>query len=99
MKFVIHARYVDDQERLARFRAAHRAYAKAQLEAGKLLLAGPMTDGSGALFIYEGEAQEDIVALLAADPFSTSGSFASVDIRPWTLLGINHERLRAPPGT
>ena len=94
MKFVVHATYVADPDRLAKLRPAHRQHAKGLVDTNALLLAGPMADGSGALFIYESETREGVEKLIASDPFSAAGCFASVQIWPWVLLGINHDRLQ-----
>ena len=58
----------------------------AQLSAaGRLATAGPFTDGSCGLFIYQADslaAAEDIVA---ADPYQVGGAFASYKLSPWEV--------------
>jgi uncharacterized protein YciI len=55
MKFVNYTKYIPDQDKIAALRPAHREYAKDLMAREKLAAAGPFTDGSGALFIYEAE--------------------------------------------
>jgi uncharacterized protein YciI len=54
-------------------RPAHAEYL-AELEAdGLLVLCGPYTDGSGALFLMRSETEEDCLRIFDADPFWKSG--------------------------
>ena len=89
MKFVVYARYIDDAVKIEASRPAHRQYARDLAASGKLVAAGPFTDGSGALFIYDVDSREEVDALVKADPFATSGAFARCEIKPWQLLGAN----------
>ncbi|MBI4694121.1 MAG: hypothetical protein HY749_08870 [Gammaproteobacteria bacterium] len=86
MKFVNHARYAADAGKIAATRPAHRDYLGTLLASGQLLLAGPFTDDSGALFVYEAETLEAARALVAADPFAQAGVFEHCDIKPWKLV-------------
>jgi uncharacterized protein YciI len=35
------------------------------------------------MIIFEGESEDDILALLAKDPYSMAGLFESVSVKPW----------------
>ena len=35
------------------------------------------------MIIFEGESEDDILALLAKDPYSMAGLLDSVSVRPW----------------
>nr|MBA3380222.1 hypothetical protein [Chloroflexia bacterium] len=52
----------------------------------KLLMAGPFADESGGLIIFEAEDEAEVGEIMANDPFTTEGVFATTEIRPWTLV-------------
>jgi uncharacterized protein YciI len=93
MKFVNYTRYIPHQDKIAALRPAHREYAKDLMAREKLAAAGPFTDGSGALFIYEAETLQEAELLAAEDPFSKGGAFASCTVARWQILGANHRLL------
>jgi uncharacterized protein YciI len=49
---------------------------------GRIILAGPFADWTGALLIVRGEVPE-VAATFAADPFVTEGVFGPPRVRPW----------------
>lgn len=67
-------------------RPAHREYLREQVAQGKLLMAGPFADESGGLIIFEAEDDAEVGEIMANDPFTTEGVFATTEIRPWTLV-------------
>ena len=67
-------------------RPAHRAYLEEQLDRGNLVQSGPFSDDSGALLIYEADSQESLQAILANDPYWTSGSLSDVIVKEWTIV-------------
>ncbi len=79
-----------DRARRDETRPAHRDYLKSLLERGKLYGAGPFTDDSGALIIYEAADQREAESLLANDPYTKAeGVVASAMIREWgRVLGV-----------
>jgi uncharacterized protein YciI len=83
MKFASHIQYADDPATANELRPRHRAYLSGLFEQGKLILAGPFTDSSGALFIHEAADAAEVQELIEADPFAVGGMFATVDTRPW----------------
>lgn len=89
MKFVNHVNYVSDAMKVSSARPAHRQYADGLMESGKLVAAGPFSDGSGALLIYETDSYDEARDLILNDPFAIEGAIQSYDIRPWTILGVN----------
>ena len=74
------------QEARERHRAEHRTYLKAQADAGSLLMAGPFDDVSGGLIVIEAESIDEVQAIMDADPFTTGGVFASMEIKPFTVV-------------
>lgn len=75
--------YVQNSERVAAARPAHRAYLTQLLDAGQLAYAGPFEDGSGALIVYECATREEAEALIAADPFAAAGVFHRHTLKVW----------------
>ena len=96
MRFVNHVRYAADAAKIAATRPAHREYLGTLLASGQLLLAGPFTDDSGALFVYEAESLDAARALVAADPFAQAGVFAHCDLKPWKLVFSAPDGLMPP---
>ena len=91
MKIVNYAAYVESQDKVAALRPAHREYMSQLLAEGKLVVGGPFTDGSGALFIYETESVAAAEAIVAADPYQVGGAFASYQLKPWEIVKSNAE--------
>ncbi len=91
MKFVNHVTYCEDQDKVSALRPEHRKYASHLMNEGKLVAAGPFTDGRGALFIYEADSLEEAQDLFANDPFTIGGAIVRHDIRSWKVLGVNSD--------
>ena len=98
MKFANYIRYVEDQDSIAVIRPTHRAYLHGLLERGQLAAAGPFTDGSGALFIYEADSIDTARGLAEADPYTLGGVIKQQTITPWTLVYSNTDLLKQPAG-
>ena len=88
MKWAADIAYIPDAAKVAEHRPAHRVYLTALIEQGKLAVAGPFLDDSGAFIVYEAADAAAAEALLKADPFCTAGIFVTWTIRPWkTVFG------------
>jgi uncharacterized protein len=84
MKFVHLCHYIDDLDRVAELRPAHRQY-MAQLDSqNKLWAAGPFADGTGALFIYEAPDQQAAEEIFHADPYFTGRVLAISNLTAWS---------------
>jgi uncharacterized protein YciI len=94
MKYLGYAAYTTDAAKIAAHRPAHRQYLTGLLQQGKLVAAGPFTDDSGALFIYEADSDAAAAALLAGDPFSANGVIVSATLKPWKLVMANADLLK-----
>lgn len=57
-------------------RPDHAAYLAGLAQDGKMILSGPYTDGTGALFLVRAESEEDCQTCFDADPFWTAGLVA-----------------------
>ncbi len=81
MSFVVIAR--DAEGSLGRrpaLRAAHLEYWKRLEDAGRMVLAGPLGNGQGSLFVIEAESAAEAEELIQGDPYSTGGVFASWEV-------------------
>ena len=76
-----------------RVRPEHLARARALVDAGRMVLAGPCpaidspdpgpAGFSGSVIVAEFPSLEDARAWIAADPYVTEGVFESYDVRPF----------------
>ncbi len=82
MLFATVFRY-ENKEKIPEIRPSHREYLAKLHGEGKLHAAGPFTDDSGSLIIYEVETEQEAKELIEADPFHEAGIFASYAIKPW----------------
>ena len=87
--YVNYARCVSDLSRVGRVRPAHRSYARTIEANGKLIMAGPFADDSGALFIYRAQSKDEAMALVLADPYHAEGVFETYALSEWRLFGLN----------
>lgn len=91
MKFAAVIDYLQDKAKIAEVRPVHRQYLTGLKEKGQLAAAGPFTDDSGALIVYEADSKEAAEALLKADPFNQAGIFVKYVMRPWNTVFANRE--------
>ena len=64
---------------------AHAAFMDALVDAGFVLLGGPVGDGEDVLLVVEAPDAQTVLARLAADPWETMDLLRTGEIRPWTL--------------
>jgi uncharacterized protein len=67
-------------------RPAHLAYLNglgSRVKIGGALLAADHTTPIGSMIIFEAASEDEVLALLAKDPYSSAGLFESVSMRPW----------------
>lgn len=98
MLYVIYALDAPDSAALrAANRPAHLARVKALHEQGRMAMVGPLPridapslDGgvAGSLIVAEFDSLSEARAWIDADPFVTSGVYASVDVRPFIRLAL-----------
>jgi len=89
MKFAAVIDYSTDASKIAQFRPVHREYILGLKEKNKVVLAGPFTDDSGGLLVYEAETQEEAEKLIRDDPFFKEGVFVSWVLRGWKVVQAN----------
>jgi uncharacterized protein YciI len=76
--------FTDDPRRL-RARAAHRQRLAELRRRGLLFAAGPWSDDSGALLIFQAD-EPGARAELDADPYYTTPGVTVASVRAWTLV-------------
>jgi len=85
--YALYIRFTDNEERRLATRPVHREYLKSLFDAGKLIEAGPFTDDSGAIFVYDVDDLPAAEAQLAQDPYSiTGGILESVAFHEWNRV-------------
>ncbi|HYJ11948.1 MAG TPA: YciI family protein [Thermomicrobiales bacterium] len=84
-RFLVLTTFTSAEKRMAH-RAEHRVYLNQLVDEGKLLMAGPFADEGGGLIVFEAVDQAEVEDMMANDPFTINGVFATTDIRPWTLV-------------
>ncbi len=93
MKFAAVIEYLQDKAKVAEVRPVHRQYLTSLRERGQLVAAGPFTDDSGALIVYEAPSKEEAEKLIRGDPFHQNGIFLRWQLRPWNPVMANHDLL------
>jgi uncharacterized protein YciI len=89
MKYAAIIEYSQDREKVQSVRPAHRAYLAGLKAQGRLAAAGPFTDDSGALIVYEANSPEEAESFLRGDPFHANGIFLAYVLRPWNPVMAN----------
>jgi len=83
--FVLEYRYADLDAR-ARVRPDHLAYAHALHKDGKVVLAGPVGDGSGAMMVLQVGSEDEAREVMANDPYTAAGVGVDHVLRPWNVV-------------
>lgn len=87
MKFVILGFDGPDGEAKRRIhRPAHLAKMEPLDKAGRVVLAGPLTDKTGSLIIIEAASLEEAGRFADEDPYTIHGVFERVEVHPFTQL-------------
>jgi uncharacterized protein YciI len=73
----------DAKEKRPLHRPAHLAHLEPLAAAGKVPLAGPLTDGAGSLIVVEAESLAAVWELVGRDPYVTNGIFERVEVHPF----------------
>ncbi|HWG41305.1 MAG TPA: YciI family protein [Gemmataceae bacterium] len=91
MKYAAIIEYIQDKDKIQSIRPTHRQYLSTLRERGQLAAAGPFTDDSGALIVYEAASVEEAEKLLQGDPFHQNKIFVTYVLRPWNPVLVNRE--------
>ena len=73
----------DGQEKRVHLRPAHLAHLGDLDRQGRIVLAGPFTDGAGSLIVVSADSLEEAWEMVASDPYVRNGVFESVEVRPF----------------
>ncbi|MEO8605229.1 MAG: YciI family protein [bacterium] len=71
------------KEKRPTHRPAHLAHLAPLAEAGKVILAGPLTDGAGSLIVVDVESLGAAWDLVGRDPYVVNGIFEHVEVHPF----------------
>jgi uncharacterized protein YciI len=64
----------------------HAAFMDGLLDRGLIELAGPLSDGSGALVVVRSDSPDDVRAEFAADPWTVHDVLPVRDVTEWTIF-------------
>jgi uncharacterized protein YciI len=70
---VLKSTYLQPPDVIEQTRPAHLEFLKAEIDAGRLLLAGRQEDGSGGMLITTDMSAEDAQDILDRDPYTRAG--------------------------
>jgi len=73
----------DSKERRPELRPAHLEHWKQREEKNQIVMAGPMTDFAGSVFILEADSIKDVEEWMRDDPYSLGGVFSRWEIHPF----------------
>ncbi|ALA57252.1 YciI family protein [Nitrospira moscoviensis] len=84
MKFVIIGYDGPDGEARRKIhRPAHLANLEPLDKAGRVILAGPLTDKAGSLLVLDFDTREEAELFARTDPYTLHGVFERVEIHPF----------------
>ncbi len=85
--YALYIRFTDDTDKRLATRPVHREWLRSMYDAGKVVEAGPFTDDSGAIIVYDVADKEAAEAQFAQDPYSlTGGIVESVTFHEWNRV-------------
>lgn len=71
------------QELRKKFREAHLEKIKNLSDAGKIVLAGPLTDGTGSLVVFNCATKSEVELIAKTDPYVMERVFERYEIHPF----------------
>jgi uncharacterized protein YciI len=71
--YVLKSTYLQPPDAVEQTRPAHLEFLKAEIDAGRLLLAGRQEDNSGGMLITTDMSTEDADDIVARDPYTQAG--------------------------
>lgn len=83
--FILEYQYADMDAR-ARTRDDHLDYLRGLHEQGRLVLAGPLADNSGAVVVFAADTVADAQAMVDADPYTAANVGTGHTIREWKVV-------------
>ena len=88
MHFILFYDYVDDiLEKRTPYREGHLALIKEYMAAGKMLMAGALTDPvDGGVLIFKADGRDSVEAFVNSDPYVAAGLVTGWRIREWAVV-------------
>ncbi len=87
MSYVILAHDAEgSSEKRPRLRPSHLEYWGRLEDSGQMILAGPLGPGKGSLFVIDVESENAARDLIANDPYTVGGVFASWEVTPFKCV-------------
>jgi uncharacterized protein YciI len=83
--FVLEYRYADLAAR-ARVRPDHLAYMQSLYQDGRVVFAGPVGDGSGAMVLLRVGSEDEAKKIVMNDPYTAAGVGVDHVLRPWNVV-------------
>lgn len=85
--YVVQLRFdLAESDRRMEVRPAHREYLTELKAAGKLVAAGPFTDQTGALLVYDVADEAELRDILAKDPYTPAHVYELATLAEWEPL-------------
>ncbi len=76
----------DGQEKRKLYRSAHLANLELLNSAGRVVLAGPLTDQTGSLIVIEADSLDEARQFANEDPYTVYGVFDRVEVHPFLQM-------------
>jgi uncharacterized protein YciI len=73
----------DAKDKRPQHRPAHLQHLEPLSQAGRVVLAGPFTDGSGSLIVVDLPSRAAVWEVVARDPYVINGIFNRVEVKPF----------------
>ncbi|HZN72819.1 MAG TPA: YciI family protein [Micromonosporaceae bacterium] len=83
--YIVELAFSDDPDRL-RARAAHRELLAELHRTGKVVMAGPFADDTGALLVLDVADEDEVSSILAADPYYEHPAVTVVRRLEWSPI-------------
>ena len=64
----------------------HAEFMDQLFDNGTVIMGGPFSDGTGSLLIVEAEEMNEVLTLIANDPFVVHEIFALRDLKQWQIF-------------
>jgi uncharacterized protein YciI len=64
-------------------RPAHLENLRPLVRAGKVVIAGPFTDGSGSLILADFDSEDAAQTFAQNDPYTVEGVFERIEVKPF----------------
>lgn len=83
--YILEYRYTDPERRAA-VRPRHLEYLEGLRASGKLVMAGPLADASGAIVVYRAADADEAQVLVDNDPYTAGRVTTGATLREWTIV-------------